>query len=147
MDENMENSTPTPEENQSQPESAPPQPEATQAAPETAPVNSDISQDSKNIGMLCHLLGLFTNFVGPLILWLIKKDDDKFVDDQGKEALNFQITVAIAYFVGGLLTMLCIGVVILAAVGICDLVFCILACVAASKGQAYRYPLCIRLVK
>ena len=145
MDENMENSNPTPQENRPQQEPTTPQPEA---APETPPAeNADITQDSKNMGMLCHLLGLFTNFVGPLILWLIKKDDDKFVDDQGKEALNFQITVAIAGIVSGILSFVCIGILLGIAVSICDLIFCILACVAASKGQAYRYPVCIRLVK
>ena len=53
--------------------------------PETPP---EVSKDAKNMGMLCHLLGLLTNFLGPLILWIVKKDDDPFIDDQGKEALN-----------------------------------------------------------
>jgi len=130
MDQNMENQTPAP-----------------QTQPQPTPEPGAIPQDSKNMAMLCHLLGLFTCFVGPLILWLIKKDEDKFVDSQGKEALNFQITVTIGYVASVILSAVCIGFILMAAVGICDLIFCILACVAASKGQDYRYPVCLRLVK
>ena len=107
----------------------------------------EVPQDSRNLGMLCHLLGFLTSFLGPLILWLIKKDDDPFVDDQGKEALNFQITMAIAYAVGAITAFLCIGFVIMAAAGICSIIFCIMGCIKASNGEAYRYPVCLRLVK
>ena len=117
-------------------ETAEPQPEA--ALP---------SQDSRNMAMLCHLLGLLTCFVGPLILWLIKKDDDEFVNRQGKEALNFQITVLLASIVSGLLAALCIGVFLAIAVGVADLVLSIVACVKSSKGEDYRYPVALRLVK
>lgn len=106
-----------------------------------------ISQDSKNMAMLCHLLELFTNFLGPLILWILKKDQDAFIDEQGKEALNFQITVLIASLVAGITAVLCVGVILAVAVGIADIVFSIMACVAASKGEHYRYPASIRLVK
>lgn len=150
MDQNMDNPNPTGENHPTQPEpQIPPQPES--AAPEAAPQAPEevtaVSQDSKNMAMLCHLLGLFTNFIGPLVLWLIKKDEDKFVDSQGKEALNFQITVILASLVSGILSAICIGVVLAIAVGICDIVFCILASVAASKGEDYRYPVCLRLIK
>jgi uncharacterized Tic20 family protein len=108
----------------------------------------DVSSDSRMMGMLCHLLGLFTCFVGPLIIWLIKKDEDPFVDNQGKEALNFQITVGIAFIVSVLLIpAFCIGVFLGTAVGIADLVFCIVAAAKANSGQAYRYPVSIRFIK
>ena len=55
--------------------------------------------DERTMGMLAHILGGVTNFLGPLIIWLIKKDESPFVNDQGKEALNFQITIAIGYVV------------------------------------------------
>ncbi len=97
--------------------------------------------------MLCHLLAIVTGFLGPLVIWLIKKDQSKFVDDQGKEALNFQITVLIAMLIAGATTLICIGVVLVPAVGIADLVFCIIAAVEANKGVAYRYPLTLRLIK
>ena len=107
----------------------------------------DVSSDSRMMGMLCHLLGLFTCFIGPLIIWLIKKDEDPFVDNQGKEALNFQITVAIAFIVSVLLAFVCVGVFLGIAVGIADLVFCIVAAAKANSGQAYRYPVSIRFIR
>jgi len=106
-----------------------------------------LSKDATNIAMLCHLLGIFTGFVGPLIIWLVKKDDDSFIDEQGKEALNFQITVLLVMIVSGLLCLGCIGFVLLPLVWITNLVFCVIASIKASNGQAYRYPLAIRFVK
>lgn len=115
------------------------------AAPDsTGPVPS---QEARNMAMLCHLLGIFTGFIGPLILWLIKKDQDAYVNSQGKEALNFQITVAIAGVISGVLTVICIGVILAVVVMIGDLVFAIMACLAANKGQDYRYPVSIRFIK
>jgi len=127
-------------------ESANTSPESGQTPPTAAPVSA-ANQDDKTMAMLCHLLGFLTSFIGPLIIWLIKKDQSRYVDEQGKEALNFQITVAIAGFVAGLSTMICIGIVLVPAVGIADLVLCIMACVAANKGEPYRYPVCLRLIK
>lgn len=135
MDENVENQGQNPE--------TPPESQNVQGSGQTG----EVSQNAKNMALLCHLLGFFTCFIGPLIIWLIKKDDDPFIDQQGKEALNFQITVTIACIVGSLLSVICIGFFILAAVGILDIVFVIMACVASSKGQAYRYPVSIRLIK
>jgi len=112
-----------------------------------APAAEEVSKDARTWAMLCHLLGLFTCFVAPLIIWLIKKDEDSFIDNQGKEALNFQITVAIASVVSGFLTVVCIGAFLLVAVWIADLVFCIIASAKASSGQAYRYPVAIRFIK
>lgn len=106
-----------------------------------------LSKDATNIAMLCHLLGIFTGFVGPLIIWLVKKDDDSFIDEQGKEALNFQITVLLAMIVSGLLCFGCIGFLLLPLVWITNLFFCVIASIRASNGQAYRYPLAIRFVK
>ncbi len=138
MDENVNEPAESPE-----PEPAVESGESAESQPEAALP----SQDSRNMAMLCHLLGLLTNFVGPLILWLIKKDDDEFVDRQGKEALNFQITILLASIVSGLLTAVCIGVFLAIAVGVADLVFSIMACVKSSKGEDYRYPCSLRLVK
>ena len=106
-----------------------------------------VSKDSSNMAMLCHLLAIFTGFVGPLIIWLIKKDSDKFVDNQGKEALNFQITVIFAFIVCGLLTIIVIGAFLWPVVGILNLIFCIMGAISASSGKAYKYPISIRLLK
>ena len=125
-------------------------PQGEQVPPENVPQvkgSGEISKDAKNIAMLSHLLGLFTCFVGPLIIWLLKKDDDPFIDRQGKEALNFQITVVIGLFAASVLSFACIGVFLFPVIGVLDLIFCIIASVHASKGQDYRYPISIRLVR
>jgi len=82
------------------PEAMPPQEQ--QGEPTPPQDTQKPGQNARNMAMLCHLLGLFTGFVGPLILWLLKKDEDPFIDRQGKEALNFQITVVIGWTVGAL---------------------------------------------
>jgi len=103
--------------------------------------------------MLCHLSSLsgyiipFGNILGPLVVWLMKKETMPLVDDQGKESMNFQITVAIAAIVCIPLIFVCVGIFLLIAVGILDLVFTILAAIQASKGTAYRYPFALRLIK
>ena len=111
-------------------------------------------QDEKMWAMLCHLSALiacigipFGNIIGPLVVWLIKKDQMPFVDDQGKEALNFQISVIIYAIVSAILIVVVIGIFLLIAVGIFWLVMIVVAGVKANGGQAYRYPLCIRLLK
>ena len=133
--------TPENPEVQSQPE------ETVQPEKETASQPAETSKEARNMAMLCHLLAIFTSFVAPLIIWLIKKDEEPFVDQQGKEALNFQITVILAMFVAGLLTVLCIGVPLLFAIPVVDVVFCIIASIKASSGVAYRYPVSLRLIK
>lgn len=97
------------------------------------------------MGMLCHLLGIFTGFLGPLIIWLIKKDSSPYVDEQGKESLNFQIVCLIATF--ACLLGFCLAPFLIAAVQIFRIVFSIIATVKTSKGEAYRYPVTFRLIK
>ena len=112
-----------------------------------------LTQDERTFGMLSHLLALsglfipFGNIIGPLIIWLIKKDQYHFVNDQGKESLNFQISVLIYAIVSGILIFALVGLVLLAAVGIFALVMPIVASVRANEGVYYRYPLTIRLIK
>jgi uncharacterized protein len=122
------------------------------AAPPPPPTGAP-SADAKQWAMFAHLAGLagyiipFGSILGPLIIWQIKKNEFPFVDDQGKEALNFQITVAIAAVVCFVLMFVLIGLLLLPVLLIGDLVFIILAAIAANNGQAYRYPISIRLVK
>ncbi len=92
-------------------------------------------------------------FVGPLVIWLLKRDTMPFVADQGKEALNFAITVSLACLALLLLTVMSLGVAIvltlplLALIGIVALVFVIIGAIKANEGVAYRYPISLRLVK
>jgi uncharacterized Tic20 family protein len=105
------------------------------------------SKDDCNIAMIAHLLGIFVGFLGALIIWIIKKDESPYIGEQAKEALNFQITIMIAGFVSGLLCMVLIGFLLLPAVFVLNLVFCIISAMAASKGEHYRYPFALRLVQ
>jgi len=102
--------------------------------------------DSKTLALLAHLLAIFTGFIGPLVIWLVKKDTDPFVAEHGKEALNFQISVLIYVLVSVFLLFIIIGIFTLLAVVIFDLVVTIIATIAAGEGRGYRYPLCLRLI-
>lgn len=119
----------------------------------TAVPVSETSKDAKTFGMLCHLGALagfvipFGNIVGPLIFWLIKKNELPFVDDQGKESLNFQITVSIALIVCIPLTIILIGIPLMFVIGIGALILVIIAAIKANDGIAYRYPWALRLIK
>ena len=115
-------------------------------APMEAGLSTEIKPEDRTMAMLCHLLCIVTWFVGPLVIWLIKKDQSKYVDEQGREALNFQITLLIGDAIGVATSCLGVGVFIIAAVWIIRLVFCILAAIAVNKGEHYRYPLAIRLI-
>ncbi len=109
-------------------------------------------KDARNWAMLCHLsafAGLvipFGNILGPLIVWAIKKDDHAFVDEQGKEALNFQLTLTIAYIISAVLMLVLIGFVLLAVLFIYSVIMIIIASIQANDGLAYRYPYTIRFV-
>lgn len=111
------------------------------------------SYEVRQGAMLCHLaafLGFvfpFGSVVGPLILWQMKKEVDPFIDDQGKEALNFQITVAIAWIVCIVLAFAVIGFFLMVALAIATVVLTIIGSIKANKGIVYRYPLTWRLIK
>ena len=113
---------------------------------------TQISSEERNWGMFCHLSALagfiipFGNIIGPLIIWLVKRDQFPFVNDQGKESLNFQISILIYVAVSAVLALLLIGFLLMAAVGVFCLIMVILASVKANEGVAYRYPLCIRFI-
>ena len=112
-----------------------------------------MSQDEKNFGMLCHLLALsgfiipFGNVLGPLVMWLVKKEEFPFVDEQGKEALNFQISLTIAAIVSGVLTLILIGLLMLVIVALAGIILPIIAALKAKDGESYRYPFTLRLIK
>jgi uncharacterized Tic20 family protein len=111
------------------------------------------STDERQWGMFSHLAALigflipFGNLLGPLIVWQMKKNEMPFVDDQGKESLNFQITVSIAVFVCILLMVIFIGILLLPIVGIGALVLTVIGALKANNGERYRYPIALRLIK
>ena len=107
----------------------------------TAPNN-----DEKNIATITHLGGTVFFFIPALVVWILKKDDSAYLADQSKEALNFQITVAIAMFIAQMLVWVLIGFALMPIIWLANIVFCIIAAISTSKGEKYRYPLCLRLI-
>jgi uncharacterized protein len=105
------------------------------------------SSDEKNIATITHLGGTVFFFIPALIVWLLKKDDSAYIADQAKEALNFQITIAIAMFISTyVLSWILIGLALIPIIWLTNIVFCIIAAISTSKGETYRYPICLRLI-
>jgi uncharacterized Tic20 family protein len=104
------------------------------------------TQDSKNIALLVWIGTIFFSFVPGLIIYLIK-NDDAYALDQAKEALNWSITALIGYFAATILMIVLIGVLVLWAVGLCNLIFCVMGAIATSKGETFRVPFALRLIK
>jgi len=115
----------------------------------------DISMPTKNErtwGMLCHIstfTGMFIplgNILSPLIIWLIKKDESPFITDQGKEVLNFQISMIIYILLSLFLIILLIGIPILIGLIIFNIIVTIIGAINANDGKYYRYPITIRFI-
>lgn len=125
-----------------------PQP-APQPEPQAAAVQGAIPDDDLNLAMLSHFGAILLGFIPPMIIWLMNKDkaDKAFVNDQAKEALNFQITVAIGFFICFILAFVLIGGLLALILWLADIVLCILAGLAAKRGETYRYPFTLRLLK
>lgn len=111
----------------------------TEMIPETPPTS-----DEKTMALLSHVLAFVFPILAPLIIFLIKKDESKFVAEHAKESLNFQITLIIVVFA---LFISIIGIFLLWIVAIVPVVLIILATVKASEGKMYKYPFCLRLIK
>jgi uncharacterized Tic20 family protein len=112
----------------------------------------ELSSSVRNWAMLTHLtslIGLFTGFffVGPLFVWLLKKDEHPFIDEQGKESLNFQISMLIYEVVAALLLCVLVGFVVLPVLLVVHVVLVIIASMKVSAGEDYRYPLTIRFLR
>lgn len=117
-------------------------------APPPAPVSA-APQEDRTLALITHLSGIVLGFIVPLIIWLVNKDkaDKAFLNDQAKEALNFQITLLIIYVIGTVLTIILIGALINLAAWIACIILSIMAGLKANEGVAYRYPFALRLVK
>jgi uncharacterized Tic20 family protein len=129
--------------------------------PSAPPTGAGPSQEECQWAMFAHLSSLLGAlltggigvFIGPLVIWLIKKETMPFVDDQGKEALNFSITLAILFVALFILTVITffIGALLTVPVGLAAvvawLVLTVIASIKASEGVSYRYPLTLRLIK
>ena len=107
------------------------------------------SSDDKVMAMLPHLLSIFTGFIGPLIIYLVNQDkkNNKYVFDNAKHALNFQISLIIYMVISFILVFVIIGIPMLIALSIFALVFEIIATVRSYNGEIYTYPLEIPFIK
>jgi len=114
-------------------------------------------RQTRTWAMLCHLSAL-VGVIGPLVVWLIQRNEHPFIEHQSKESLNFQISIAVyglvgviimsaARAVGPMVSLFLLGVLLIAATAITNLVLIILATVSVGDGRPYRYPLTIRLVR
>ena len=105
-------------------------------------------------GMLCHLASLsqftgvpFGHILGPLVVWLIKKDEMPYVDEQGKKVLNFQISMTIWTFIAALTMFIFIGFILVPALLIADIVLTIIGAIRANNREPWDYPLTIDFIK
>lgn len=116
-------------------------------------MNESVSKEERMWAMIAHLSGFafyllpgIGQILGPLIVWLAKREGNPFVDAQAKEALNFQLTVTIYALVFAVLIFVLIGIPLLAALHIFQIVCMIIAAIKANDGIAFRYPATIRLI-
>ena len=115
--------------------------------------NTPLTQEEENKwAMWAHLITFSNalvplgNFIGPIVVWQLKKNESEFVTDQAKEALNFQITLMIYALISFLCIFIFIGVFMIIGLVIFSLIVVIVAAVRANGGDYYRYPMCIRLI-
>jgi uncharacterized protein len=118
-------------------------------APGTAP-----TENERTWGMLAHLsaltgvvVWLLGCIIGPLAVWIARRDQSPFVAEHAREALNFNITVVLAALVCMLLMLVFVGFILGTALFVVWLVFTLIAAIKASEGEHYRYPFSLRLVK
>ena len=111
-----------------------------------APISTPTS-DEKTMAILSHILCIFFWIFPPLIIYLVKKDESKFVAAHAKESLNFQITVTLAVIVSIILMIVLIGILLIWIVGIVSTILVIVATIKASDNKLYRYPFNLRLIK
>ena len=112
-----------------------------------------LTHEESNWTTCCHLSALagyfipFGHIIGPLAIWLLKKDLYPSVDQHGKEALNFQISISIYAFAASALIAILVGIPLLVGLAIFNFITIIVAAVKCKNGQPFRYPLSLRLLK
>ncbi|MDB5192473.1 MAG: putative transrane protein [Segetibacter sp.] len=108
------------------------------------PPNYVPTSDEKTMAILSHILTIVAPIIAPLIIYLIKKDESKYIESHARESLNFQLTMMIVV-IGLFITI--IGILLVWIVGIVALVFVIIATISASEGKLYKYPFSFRIIK
>ncbi|HVU53770.1 MAG TPA: DUF4870 domain-containing protein [Puia sp.] len=104
--------------------------------------------EERLLAILAHILAIVPGIgiLGPLIIYLVKKDESPFVRDNARESLNFQLTIILLYIISGILVLIFIGLFLIWIVGILNTILVIVASVRALEGQVYRYPISLRLI-
>jgi uncharacterized Tic20 family protein len=102
--------------------------------------------EERTVAMLAHLITFMSSFIGPLVIYLVKKDESAFVGEQAKEVLNFHLSVLIYAVVAVLSCFVLIGFALVPALGVFVLVTTIMGAISAYEGKPFRYPLCIRFL-
>lgn len=106
-----------------------------------------VKNEEKTLAALLYVISFFAPIIGPLVIWLIKKDESSFIDYHGKEYFNFLISYTVYFIVSGILCIILIGFIGLAVLGIAVFAFTIVAAVKAYEGNEYQFPLIFRLIK
>lgn len=115
--------------------------------PPSLPTDPIPTQDEKNLGLIMHVLSLVGfSLIGPLIVWLVKKDESAFINAQGRELLNFQISFLIYAIVCIPLCFVLIGIPLLIVVGLASFILTIIGLVKATEGKIYRFPVTIKML-
>jgi uncharacterized Tic20 family protein len=124
------------------------------SAPPPLPLSAPTVTNVRLWTVFCHasaLLGVFLHFpghvLGPLIVWLAKRDESPEIDAHGKESLNFQLSMLLYTVIAGVFCIVLIGFVLLPILWVVNAVFVIIASIQASDGKLYRYPMTIRFIQ
>ncbi|MBI0575981.1 MULTISPECIES: DUF4870 domain-containing protein [Bacillaceae] len=106
-----------------------------------------VKSEERLLAAVLYIVSFIFPIIGPLVIWLIKKDESSFIDYHGKEYFNFFISYTIYCIIGGILTIIIIGIIALWVLGIAAVVFTIIAAIKAYEGQEYRFPWIFRLIQ
>ena len=128
-------------------------PPAAPGAAEASTASGPVPRDARNMAVLLHLSAFigyvipFGHIGGPLLIWLLKREDSPFIDFHGKEALNFQISMTIYLIISSILILVVIGILLVIGLVLLWVIAVIIVAVRAGNGQEARYPLRIRFIK
>lgn len=107
----------------------------------------NVSQEDKNMAMIMWILSFFTSFIGPLLIWVMKKDESAYLNQQGKNCLNFIISYGIYVVISTILTAIVIGALFLIVIGIATVIYIILGVMASNKGEDFKVPFTFEFLK
>ncbi|MFB3163138.1 DUF4870 domain-containing protein [Neobacillus sp. 179-J 1A1 HS] len=106
-----------------------------------------IKSEERMLAAILYVVSLFFPIIGPLVIWLLKKDESSFINYHGREYFNFFISYTVYSVISGILIFLIVGIILLWILGIMALIFTIIAAVKAYEGNEYRFPLIFRVIK